>query len=127
MMQQMHRQAGLHLQELQINAQTRTGKPGAINAPKSDVDCTAHAGCHRHCCKVNPVHEHAVCGSYFPPVKHQDRYITNQNLCSVHKGWNCIDTASNYRSGRGELAVGYALRSLFTANVGISRDMLFIR
>ena len=48
-------------------------------------------------------------------------------LCSVHKGWNCIDTASNYRSGKAELAVGHALRSLFTANVGISRDMLFLR
>ena len=47
--------------------------------------------------------------------------------CSVHKGWNCIDTASNYRSGRAEVAVGHALRSLFTANVGITRDMLFIR
>ncbi len=48
-------------------------------------------------------------------------------ICSVHKGWNVIDTASNYRSGRAELAVGHALRSLFTANVGVSRDMLFIR
>ena len=47
--------------------------------------------------------------------------------CSVHKGWNCIDTASNYRDGRGEIATGYALRSLRTANVGITRDMLFIR
>ena len=47
--------------------------------------------------------------------------------CSVHKGWNCIDTASNYRDGRGETATGYALRSLRTANVGITRDMLFIR
>ena len=45
----------------------------------------------------------------------------------MHKGWNCIDTASNYRDGRGEIATGYALRSLRTANVGITRDMLFIR
>lgn len=45
----------------------------------------------------------------------------------MHKGWNCIDTASNYRSGRAEVAVGDAVRSLRAANVGITRDMLFIR
>lgn len=73
------------------------------------------------------MHDIAICEIILSEVKHQDNYLTDEGLCSVHKGWNCIDTASNYRSGRGELAVGYALRSIFTANVGISRDMLFIR
>ena len=45
---------------------------------------------------------------------------------SVNRGWNCIDTASNYRSGRAEEAVGYALLALRIANVGITRNMLFV-
>lgn len=45
---------------------------------------------------------------------------------SVNRGWNCIDTASNYRGGRGEQAVGHALLALRIANVGITRNMLFV-
>ncbi len=45
---------------------------------------------------------------------------------SVNRGWNCIDTAANYRSGRGEAAVGHALLALRIANVGITRNMLFV-
>lgn len=37
-----------------------------------------------------------------------------------------IDTASNYRWGRAELAIGYALNSLRTGTSGIQRSMLFI-
>lgn len=37
-----------------------------------------------------------------------------------------IDTASNYRWGRAELAIGYALNSLRLAASGVQRDMLFI-
>ena len=37
-----------------------------------------------------------------------------------------IDTASNYRSGRAELAIGYALNSLLMGISGIQRSMLFI-
>jgi aryl-alcohol dehydrogenase-like predicted oxidoreductase len=44
----------------------------------------------------------------------------------VNRGWNCIDTAANYRSGRGEAAVGHALLALRIANVGITRNMLFV-
>lgn len=36
-----------------------------------------------------------------------------------------IDTASNYRGGRGEKAVGYALTAL-QDKLGLTRDMLFI-
>ncbi len=50
-------------------------------------------------------------------------------LCphSVHRGWNCIDTASNYRDTRAERSVGAALNALFSGKVGITRDMLLIR
>ena len=47
--------------------------------------------------------------------------------CSVNRGWNVIDTASNYRGGRAEKAVGHALLALRTASVGITRGMLFVR
>lgn len=46
---------------------------------------------------------------------------------SVNRGWNVIDTAANYRNGRGEQAVGHALLGLRVANVGITRGMLFVR
>lgn len=36
-----------------------------------------------------------------------------------------IDTASNYRGGRGEIAVGYALAAL-QDKLGLTREMLFI-
>lgn len=36
-----------------------------------------------------------------------------------------IDTASNYRGGRGEKAVGYALTAL-QGSLGLTREMLFI-
>ena len=36
-----------------------------------------------------------------------------------------IDTASNYRGGRGEKAVGYALNAL-QDKLGLTREMLFI-
>lgn len=51
------------------------------------------------------------------------------HLCeySVHRGWNCIDTASNYRNSRAERSVGAALNALFSGNVGINRGMLLIR
>ena len=39
---------------------------------------------------------------------------------------NVIDTASNYRWGRAELAIGYALNSLQQGTSGIQRSMLFI-
>lgn len=41
------------------------------------------------------------------------------------RGLNVIDTASNYRGGRGERAVGYALTALHE-QLGLSREMLFI-
>lgn len=43
----------------------------------------------------------------------------------LHSGLNIIDTASNYRSGRGEKAVGYALTALHE-QLGLTREMLFI-
>ena len=42
-----------------------------------------------------------------------------------HRGWNVIDTASNYRGGRGERAIGYALTALHD-QLGLTREMLFI-
>ena len=36
-----------------------------------------------------------------------------------------IDTASNYRSGRGERAVGFALTAL-QGKLGLTREMLFV-
>ena len=45
--------------------------------------------------------------------------------CWLCSGWNVIDTASNYRGGRGEKAVGYALAALRN-QPGLTREMLFI-
>ena len=48
------------------------------------------------------------------------------NLCSnVTRGWNVIDTAHNYRGGRGEKAIGYALTALHE-QLGFTREMVFI-
>ena len=44
---------------------------------------------------------------------------------AAHRGWNVIDTASNYRGGRGERAIGYALTALHD-QLGLTREMLFI-
>ena len=44
---------------------------------------------------------------------------------TAHRGWNVIDTASNYRGGRGERAIGYALTALHE-QLGLTREMLFI-
>ena len=41
------------------------------------------------------------------------------------RGWNVIDTASNYRGGRGEKAIGYALTALHE-QLGLMREMLFV-
>lgn len=41
------------------------------------------------------------------------------------RGWNVIDAASNYRGGRGERAIGYALTALHE-QLGLTREMLFI-
>ena len=46
---------------------------------------------------------------------------------SVNRGWNCIDTASNYRDSRAERSVGAALNALFSGKVGITRDMILVR
>lgn len=53
--------------------------------------------------------------------------VKSDCLCSVHRGWNCIDTASNYRGSRAERAVGDALDALLSSRLGITRNMLFIR
>ncbi|CAL8464817.1 g4352 [Coccomyxa elongata] len=55
-----------------------------------------------------------------------DEQVTTAIIASVHRGWNCIDTASNYRNSRAERSVGAALNALFSGNVGITRDMLLI-
>jgi aryl-alcohol dehydrogenase-like predicted oxidoreductase len=44
---------------------------------------------------------------------------------TAHRGWNVIDTASNYRGGRGERAIGYATTALHE-QLGLTREMLFI-
>jgi aryl-alcohol dehydrogenase-like predicted oxidoreductase len=44
---------------------------------------------------------------------------------TAHRGWNVIDTASNYRGGRGERAIGYAMTALHE-QLGLTREMLFI-
>lgn len=54
-----------------------------------------------------------------------DELVTAAVITSVHKGWNVIDTASNYRGGRGEKAVGHALTAL-RHKLGLTREMLFI-
>ncbi|GMH42510.1 hypothetical protein BSKO_10429 [Bryopsis sp. KO-2023] len=56
-----------------------------------------------------------------------DNAVASGIVMSIAHGWNILDTASNYRDGRGEKAVGEALKSLvFVTNHGISREMLFI-
>ncbi|KAK9862643.1 hypothetical protein WJX84_010934 [Apatococcus fuscideae] len=46
-------------------------------------------------------------------------------IAGIGHGWNVIDTASNYRNGRAELAVGRALRAV-RASPFIEREMLFV-
>ncbi|KAJ8614597.1 hypothetical protein CTAYLR_004943 [Chrysophaeum taylorii] len=53
-----------------------------------------------------------------------DRMVTSAIVASARAGVNHVDTASNYRKGRGERAVGAALRELFAE--GVSRDELVI-
>lgn len=43
---------------------------------------------------------------------------------SVARGWNVIDTARNYRSGRGEAAAGEAIATLLDS--GVRRGQLFV-
>ena len=50
---------------------------------------------------------------------------THKCFACLIRGWNVIDTASNYRGGRGEKAVGYALAAL-RHKLGLTREMLFI-
>lgn len=68
-----------------------------------------------------------------------DDAVTSAVVYSVVKGWNVIDTASNYRWGRAEVSVGHALDALLAGAAAsdflqkggaydgdITRDMLFI-
>jgi len=54
-----------------------------------------------------------------------DLAVAASILVSVGSGWNVIDTASHYRNGRAESAVGTALDILIN-NPRTRRDMLFI-
>eukprot|EP00887_Chlorella_sp_A99_P002680 scaffold6.g2680.t1 len=54
-----------------------------------------------------------------------DIAVTNAVIRSVAEGINVVDSASNYRSGHGELAVGRALHALRSTS-GVERDQLFV-
>ncbi|DBB14762.1 TPA: hypothetical protein ACH3X3_004374 [Trebouxia sp. C0006] len=54
-----------------------------------------------------------------------DEQVAAAVITGVQQGWNVIDTASNYRGGRGERAIGYALTALHD-QLGLTREMLFI-
>ncbi|DBB01812.1 TPA: hypothetical protein ACH3X1_000424 [Trebouxia sp. C0004] len=54
-----------------------------------------------------------------------DEQVAAAVISSVQQGWNVIDTASNYRGGHGERAIGYALTGLHE-QLGLTREMLFI-
>ncbi|KAA6425596.1 MAG: hypothetical protein FRX49_04493 [Trebouxia sp. A1-2] len=54
-----------------------------------------------------------------------DEQVAAAVITSVQQGWNVIDAASNYRGGRGERAIGYALTALHE-QLGLTREMLFI-
>lgn len=53
-----------------------------------------------------------------------DALVTQAVIQSVSAGVNHIDTASNYRRGRGEASVGRALKELFAR--GITRDEIVV-
>ncbi|KAK9917236.1 hypothetical protein WJX75_002180 [Coccomyxa subellipsoidea] len=55
-----------------------------------------------------------------------DETVTTSIIASVNRGWNCIDTASNYRDSRAERSVGAALNALFSGKVGITRNMILV-
>ncbi|MEW5301279.1 MAG: hypothetical protein WDW36_004147 [Sanguina aurantia] len=68
-----------------------------------------------------------------------DEAVTSAIIHSVMNGWNVIDTASMYRSGRAEITVGLALDSLLAGSTAstfpgrtvayesdVTRDMLFL-
>ena len=65
-------------------------------------------------------------GSYLGNADDEtDTLVVNAVIRSAAEGVNVIDSAANYRGGRGEVAVGRALHALRTTS-GIERDQLFI-
>ncbi|KAK9814130.1 hypothetical protein WJX72_001053 [[Myrmecia] bisecta] len=54
-----------------------------------------------------------------------DEHMTAAVISSFDKGFNVIDTASNYRNGRSEVSVGHALNSIRTG-VGVQRGFFFL-
>ena len=65
-------------------------------------------------------------GTYLGGVDDEtDTQVTNAVRAAVNGGINVIDTAANYRRGRGEIAVGKALGGIFEADEA-SRDELIV-
>lgn len=54
-----------------------------------------------------------------------DEAVENAIIRCVGDGWNVVDTAAVYRGGRGETAVGRALRALHLTG-GCRRDQIFV-
>ena len=46
----------------------------------------------------------------------QDFEVEAAVVSSVYSGWNVIDSARNYRNGRGELCAGYANLEKYMCN-----------
>eukprot|EP00803_Ostreobium_quekettii_P010925 evm.model.scf_1074.1 EVM.evm.TU.scf_1074.1 scf_1074:17317-22172(-) len=67
-------------------------------------------------------------GTYLGAEDEQtDKDVTAAILQSLSRGWNVIDTASNYRHGRAERCVGEVFRALHhVKNQGLRRDSIFL-
>ena len=55
----------------------------------------------------------------------EDAAVTDAVIRAVAEGLNVVDSASNYRDGRGEVSVGRALHALRLTS-GVEREQLFI-